>query len=46
VIERIFYVIDHQAAPIPSKYIKYDLIRLALISKHGGVYMDSSYIAL
>jgi mannosyltransferase OCH1-like enzyme len=29
-----------------SRYISFDLIRLALVAKYGGVYMDLSYIML
>jgi hypothetical protein len=45
-IDRIEYAVNHQASIMKSKYIEYDLIRLALIAKHGGVYMDLSYILL
>ena len=45
-IDRIEYAVNHQAGIVKSKYINYDLIRLALVAKHGGVYMDLSYIML
>ena len=45
-IASIDYATAHQASPIKTKYIKYDLIRLALMVKHGGIYMDLSYILL
>lgn len=46
VIEKIDYAVTHQASVMKSKYIKYDLIRLALVAKYGGIYMDLSYILL
>lgn len=45
-IESISYATSHQASLIKSQYIKYDLIRLALVARHGGIYMDLSYILL
>ncbi len=45
-IQKIEYAVTHQASIVKSKYIKYDLIRLALVAEHGGIYMDLSYILL
>lgn len=45
-IDSIEFAVNHQASIMKSKYIKYDLIRLALVAKHGGIYMDLSYILL
>jgi mannosyltransferase OCH1-like enzyme len=44
-LDRINYSVEHAKLKVYAQS-RADLIRLALIANHGGIYMDASFIAL